>query len=57
MKMAREFGVEGYRSGLPEEPYSRQRPAAPRRVRTARVAAAAGIAGSAVVAAWKAGRR
>jgi Fe-S oxidoreductase len=40
MKMAREHGSQGYREGLPEQPYYEVRPRAPARLRTARIGAA-----------------
>jgi hypothetical protein len=55
MKMARDHGPLGYRSGKPEDPYYEARPAPPGRRHIARVggvvllAAAAGLAGVEVV--------
>jgi Fe-S oxidoreductase len=44
MKMAREHGPDGVRSGSPEEPYYEVRPQPPVRIRAARLAAIAAIA-------------
>ncbi len=45
MKMAREHGPDGYRTGVPEKPYYEVRPPAPARARAARIGAVgAGLA-------------
>lgn len=45
MAMAREQGAQGYRDGLPEEPYYEARPKPPAGVGAARVGVALGVAG------------
>jgi FAD/FMN-containing dehydrogenase/Fe-S oxidoreductase len=57
MKMAREHGPDGYRTGRPEDPYYEVRPAPPGRVRTMRIAGAAALTGAAALAGSLAVRR
>jgi Fe-S oxidoreductase len=53
MKMAREHGPDGYRGGLPEEPYYEVKPPAPASARAARAAAAgAAFVGAGAAAGW-----
>jgi FAD/FMN-containing dehydrogenase/Fe-S oxidoreductase len=50
MKMAREYGRDGYRSGLPEEPYAGVRPSAGARTRIARAAVVGATAAATAMA-------
>jgi hypothetical protein len=53
MKMAREYGPDGYRGGLPEDPYYEVKPSAPPKAKAARAGAgAAAVAGLTAAAAW-----
>jgi FAD/FMN-containing dehydrogenase/Fe-S oxidoreductase len=52
MKMAREQGPDGYRAGLPEDPYCEAKPPAPTEWKAARAGGGAAWLGAAAAAAW-----
>jgi Fe-S oxidoreductase len=52
MKMAREQGPDGYRAGLPEDPYCEAKPPAPTEWKAARAGGGAALLGAAAAAAW-----
>jgi FAD/FMN-containing dehydrogenase/Fe-S oxidoreductase len=57
MKMAREYGPDGYRGGLPEDPYYEVKPDAPARLKAGRAAAGVGSLVGLSGATWGMSRR